>query len=257
MAREETQRIVVDQQKVAGEVRSRLSACKVRFEQLQVDRSRTDKEIAESVDQAEQDRHDLGVSRKAWQHALNSMEADALQRQELVKERDQNRAVLDQVRLTARNDRDATHHLALQKQSVSAQLDSTDQAVERLTSQLQLLQDRRAAIETAIRESDSPRNDLQRELQLQLDGRLAVEQELTSIRQKVEEVAHKLHQLEQDRANTEEKTQQARENLDRERMDWQALEVRRTTIEEQLEEGLQLQEVVAGLADDADEGSLD
>jgi chromosome segregation protein len=255
--REETQRIVVQQQKVEGEVQSRLSACRVQAEQLKVDRARTDKEIAESGVQVEQDRHDLSVSRQSWQHALNSMEADALQREELVKERDQNRVVLDQARLTARNDRDATHHLALQKQSVTAQLDSTTQAVERLTSQLHVLQNRRAAIQTAIEESDSPRNDLQRDLQVQLDGRLAVEQELTKVRQSVEEIAHKLRELEHDRANTEEKSQQAGENLNRVRMDWQGLEVRRGTVKEQLEEDFQLQETVDSLPEDADEDSLD
>ena len=255
--REETQRIVAQQQKVEGEAQARLSACRVQAEQLKVDRTRTDKEIAESDVQVEQDRHDLSVSRQTWQHALNSMEADALQREELVKERDRNREILEQARLTVRNDRDATHHLALQKQSVRAQLDSTTEAVDRLTSQLQQLHNSRRAIQTAIEESDSPRNDLQRDLQVQLDARLTVEQELTSVRQQVEEIAHKLRELEQDRATTEEKTQQARENLDQVRMEWQALEVRRSTVKEQLEEDFKLQEVVDSLPEGADEDSLE
>jgi len=256
--REETQRIVVDQQKVHGEVQSRLSACKVQVEQLQIDRQRTSKEIAESGAQVEQDQNDLSISRKAWQNALHSMEADALQRDELAKERDQNRAILEQAQLTSRNDRDATHHLALQKQSIHAQLESNTQAIDRLTNQLQALQNRRAAIQTAIQESDSPRKDLQRDLQVQLEGRLLVEQELTDVRQKVEEIAHDLRELEQNRATIEEKSQQTRESLERVRMDWQALEVRRTTVKEQLEEeNFQLQETIESLPEEADEETLE
>ena len=182
------------------------------------------------------------------------MEEDTLRRDELVKRRESITAQLNEARDKARSDSAAAHQLALRVQSLNSQIASTQQAMDRLGEQEQILTNRRGSLEENIRASQEPQGQLKTELEQQLEQRLEVENELAGVRQKSEGTEHEIRQMEQSRSGVEEQIETVRGSLEKVRLDRQTLEVRRSTINEQLQEDNQvLDEVLANLPEDANE----
>jgi len=252
--RDEEQLTLSEQQTGLHEMKAELSALRVQLDKSNSDLQRTQNEMAESRVQLEKDRQNLSVARSSLEEALDLMEQNEIQREKFLAEREENQKILEETRQSARDDKDSAHLLALEKQSISNQLHSTQQAMERLTGQLATLEHRKADLQDSIEQSKEPLESLKTELAAQLQKRLIVEQELTSVRQSVESVEHNLRELEAKRSNTEEQTEQVRAGLSQVKMEWQALEVRRTSLREQLEkESFNLEEILQELPEDATE----
>src|SRR5690606_14385713 len=98
-----------------------LSAHQVRIEQIAVRRERLNREIDEGREQFRIEQENLGEARMLLQTAIEAMQSDSTQREDMLRERDQNRSQLEQARLQARNDKDAAHQLAVREQSLRAQ----------------------------------------------------------------------------------------------------------------------------------------
>ncbi len=252
--REKQQSRLAEQQRSWSETRAQLGAKKVHAEQVRADIARASQEVESGSAQLQEDQKNLGDARNHLQAAMDQMEADTLQREKLVREREEIQVVLDEVRSKARSDLDAAHQLALQIQSLDAKIASTETAMRRLQEQRRNLEDRKTALEEAIRESEEPQSKLRMELESQLAKRLEVENELTSIRKKAESEEHGIRELESGRAGIEEQVGQIRSSLEALRIDFQGLEVRRSTIREQMIEDEQdLDQVLASMPDEANE----
>ncbi len=252
--REQLARRMAEQQRAFGETRAQLGAKKLQAEQIATDLKRANTEIEEGVAHLEQDQAQLKQNRISLQDAMDQMEQDTLRRQALQEQRQEKQQILETTQERAREDRDASHQLALKIQTLSSQISATEQAMVRLQEQQQILSERKLSLETSISESVEPQLEMKRELESQLEKRLGVENELTSLRQKAEAVEHEIRQFEQQRAKHEEEVELIRGNLSQVRMDWQALEVRRSTIREQLEADQQnLETVLQSLPEEATE----
>ncbi len=252
--RDAQQARLAEQQRAFGETRAQLGAKKLQAEQVKVDLGRANSEIAASREQLAEDEKNLGIARNKLQLAMDRMEDDTLNRENLTHRRDQIQQALEALRSRAKSDRDAAHQLALNIQSLRSKIASTESAMSRLKEQQQTLGERKTSLENAIRESEGPQSQLKADLEVQLARRLEVEGELTQVRQKSEVIEHQIRQLEQDRSGFEEQVEQVRASLEKLRIDFQGLEVRRATIKEQmLEDDADLEQVLSGLPDEANE----
>ncbi len=252
--RDQQQKRLAEQQRTFGETRAQLGAKRVQAEQIRNDLARANKEIEETITQMEDDDATLREARNQLQSAIDAMENDTQKRDELVKRRESITAQLNEAREKARSDSAASHELALKVQSLNSQIASTEQAMNRLREQEQSQAARRASLEENITASQEPQGQLKTELESQLAQRLEVENELAGVRQKSEATEHEIRQQEQKRSNIEEQIETIRGSLEKVRLARQSVEVRRATIVEQLQEEKQdLDEVLAGLPDDADE----
>src|SRR3990167_324537 len=185
---------------------------------------------------------------------MDLMTNDTEQRERLLKQRDENRARLDQVRLAAREGKDKSHQLALQTQQLQTQSTSLKNALERLRQQLSQFKERRAAIEEQLALGDDPFMELQAELEAKLEARLNVEDELRNARRAQEDCEHDLRASEKKRSEAEQSAQSVRSELERNRMDWQGMRVQRETLQNQLKEAqYDLEIVVAELPLEANE----
>ena len=251
--RESISRQVSEQQRHYAELRSSLSASQMQVEQFAARRERADNELAEAKQQQTLEQENLAEARRLLSAAIETMEKDAQQREELLQQRDGLRTSLDESRQHARHDRDRKHELAMREKSLSTQLQSIREGIGRLETQVERLQERREQLRTTFRQDEDPTQELKEQLAEQLERRLLVEKELADARQSLETVEHQMRESEKRRANLEQQIQEQRSELEQQRLTAQDLVTRSKTIVEQIgEQKFDLETLLASLAEDAD-----
>ncbi len=244
---------VAEQQRQYAELRSKLSADQMQVEQFAARRDRADNELNEAKQQQQQEQEHLVEARQLLSEAIEVMERDTQQREGLLKQRDEARAVLDQARQSARHDRDRRHELAMREKSVSTQLQSIREGIGRLEVQVARLQERREQLRETFKQNEDPTLELKEQLADQLEVRLTAEKALGEARKAVESVEHKMREVELRRNALEQDTQEQRSKLEQQRLAAQDLETRNKTIVEQISEhGFELESLLATLPEEAD-----
>jgi len=244
---------VAEQQRQYAELRSKLSADQMQVEQFAARRERADNELNEAKQQQQQEQEHLAEARQLLSEAIEVMERDTQQREGLLKQRDETRAVLDQARQSARHDRDRKHELAMREKSVSTQLQSIREGIGRLEVQVQRLQERREQLRETFKQDEDPTLELKEQLAEQLEIRLTAEKALGEARKAVESVEHNMREVELRRNALEQDTQEQRSKLEQQRLAAQDLETRNKTIVEQISEhGFVLESLLEVLPEDAD-----
>ncbi len=252
--REESQRELTEFNRSVSDLKAQMSAKQVRLEQFNMRRERISNELEECREQQSHEHENLGEARLVLQEALDLMAQDTDQREALLKQRDENKAKLDQVKLSAREGKDKTHQLALQVQQLKSRKDSIGQGLERLRQQLSTLQERRAGIEEQLSQGDDPFVELQAELEEKLENRLAVEEELAGARRAQEDCEHQLRAAEKKRGEAEQSAQGVRSQLEQQKIDWKGMLVQRENLQLQLSEAnFELETVVSELPEEANE----
>ncbi len=253
--REQHSRGIAEQQRHYAELRSRVSASEMQLEQYRARRARADRELTEAREQQGIEQENLAEARQWLQQALDSMEVDTRQREDLLRQRDGLRSQLDQSRQRARHDRDRLHELAIREKSVSTQLLSIRDGIARLEIQVERLQQRRSQLQESFSQQDDPSEDLAVQLEQLLEQRLAVEAELGEARRNLETVEHEMRQREQQRSQLEQQILEGRSELEQLRLACQEVETRCKTIVEQItEHKYQLQGLLDELPEDAEPG---
>ena len=244
---------VAQQQSAYADLRSKLSGFQVQIEQLKARKERADKELAEVHQQQLLEQENLAEARQLLQQSIEKMEADTERRETLVEQREGFREHLDTARQKARQDRDQRHDLAVREGSLSTQLSSILEGIERLKVQVARLQERRTQLREAFDIKDDPSDKYQLELEEKLELRLTIEGELNTARTEMEEVDHEMRKQEQQRSEREEQLQEVSGRLETQRIAAQEITTLSRTIEEQIvEKSGDLETLLENLADDAE-----
>ncbi len=252
--REQSQRELTEFNRSLSDLKAQLSAKQVRLEQFNMRRERISNELEECREQQSLEQENLGEARLVLQEALDVMALDTESRETLLRQRDENKAKLDQVKLSAREGKDQAHQLALQLQQLNSSKNSIVQGLERLRQQLSTMMERRKGIEEQLAQGDDPFVELQAELEEKLESRLQVEEELASARRAQEECEHQLRGAEKKRGEAEQSAQGVRTQLEQQRMEWQGMRVQRENLQAQLSEAqFELEAVVNELPEEANE----
>ncbi|MBD2859032.1 chromosome segregation protein SMC [Spongiibacter sp. KMU-158] len=237
-----------------AELRSQLSAQQARIEQISARRQGLDAEIGELAKQYKAEQETLAEARMSLSEAIESMEQDSGQREQLLGERDRNRTVLDEARQKARHSKDHAHQLAMRHQSLQTQRDSVMAGIGRTEEQLAQLMEQQETLQLNLGEVDGPVEELKMELEAKLEQRLAVEEELAEARRSLEAVDHQLREHEQKRHGVEQRLQQIAGQLEQARVENQGLQVRRKGLLDQLQEAqFDLNSVLESLPEGASE----
>ena len=239
-----------------SELGARLSAQRARQEQIHARRERLDADVAEAREQFLQEQESMAEARLLLADAIERMETDSRQREDLLNQRDEVRSQLDGVRQKARHDKDQAHQAAMRHQSLQTQIQAVREAIQRTRSQMQQLEERRAALAASLEDNDSPLDEVRLALEEQLEQRLLAEDELARARERVAEVERALRSAEQERSGVEQRASALRNELEQLRLRQQTLQVQRDGLAGQLREGEHgLEDVLAGLPDDASEAA--
>ena len=251
--RQEIASSVAQQQSTYADLRSKLSGFQVQIEQLKARKERADKELAEVHQQQLVEQENLAEARQLLQQSIEKMEADTERRETLVEQREGFREHLDTTRQKARQDRDQRHDLAVREGSLSTQLSSILEGIERLKVQVARLQERRTQLREAFDIKDDPSDKYQLELEEKLELRLTIEGELNTARTEMEEVDHEMRKQEQRRSERDEQLQEVSGRLETQRIAAQEITTLSRTIEEQItEKSADLETLLENLAEDAE-----
>ncbi len=251
--RQEIAARVAEQQSSYADLRSRLSGCEVQIEQLKARKERAETELAEVQHQQLLEQEHLAEARQILQQSIENMEADTERREELVAQRDGLREQLETARGQARQNRDQRHDLAVRETSLSTQLSSILEGIERLKVQVARLQERRAQLREAFNIKDDPSDQYKIELEEKLEQRLAIETELNAARTEMEAVDHDMREHEKLRSELETQLQEVAGKLETQRIAAQEITTLSRTIEEQIaEKNADLSSLLENLAEDAD-----
>lgn len=253
--RETVQRELHQASRAQAELQAQLSGRQARLDQIRNRSQNIENEITELDSHTEQNQSDTRIARERLSEAMELMETLSQQRETLSHQRDEFRARLDEARNTARSDRDVSHEISLKNRTMTIELSSTTQSLERLERQLTQVGERREALQASLAESEAPVAAMKEELEQLLEARMQVEEELIEARRKVEELEHGMRSQEQERHSVERSTQEIRSGLEQTRMAWQELKVRRQTLVEQLDEtDYTLEALFESLTEEAEEG---
>ena len=236
-ARRDAQRELQAVTRQHSELGSRLSAQRARQEQIQARRERLGADIADTREQFQSEQEAMAEARLLLAEAIERMETDSRQREELLTERDQVRGQLDGVRQKARHDKDQAHQAAMRHQSLQTQVQAIREAIQRARGQMQQLEERRTLLASSLEENDNPLEDVRLALEEQLEQRLEAEAELGLARDAVAGVEQALRAAEQERAAIEQRASGLRGELEQLRLRQQTLQVQRENVLQQLREG--------------------
>ena len=250
--RQEIATQVAQQQSGYAELRSKLSAGEVQIEQFKARQERAESELMDVRKQSGTEQENLAAARVILQESIEKMEVDTQQREALMTRRDICRTESDQVRQTARHDRDRRQELAMRESALTTQLGSIREGIGRLEIQVERLQEHRQQLRDAFNIKEDPTEGHKLELEIQLEARLLVESELAEARALVESVDHQMREQEKLRAELELQVQAVRGKLEQQRIAAQEISTLSRTIEEQIREKHgDLEILLANLPDDA------
>lgn len=231
-----------------GEVRADVSAREARLEALTRRQEGLSSQLAECDTQYQAELAQIERSRQLLQTALDAMARNEERREVLLSERDVARAALDEARQKSRLEKDASHQLAVQVQTLRVQQGSVATGIGRMRERLQGLQQHQQQLRESLAGSDEPLRQLREKLEVLLGQRLQVEESLTRARQSLSDAEHAVRELENERHGVEQELFRKRSELEQVRLESQTLTVRRRTLEEQLvEDNQDLQALLAGL----------
>ncbi|MGY0612324.1 chromosome segregation protein SMC [Luteimonas sp. A501] len=252
-AREDTQRQLYHAHRSVSELagrlqgqQGRLDAARNRIERIDAELAQLGESIAGGGEQAREARGRLedAVSRMAELEGV---------RREFEAERARLAAARDQARTAARESREQAHALALQLEAQRTQANGLRQALQRMGGQRGQLDSRLGEISAQLATGDTPVDELEQQRQAALAQRVQAEQVLAQARTALDGVDAAMRGNEQVRHQRDEQAIAQRETIAQRRLDQQALVIHAEQLAAAVNEaGFVLDEVVAGLADEAE-----
>jgi chromosome segregation protein len=225
-----------EQQHRYTELRSKLSGFEVQIEQFKARKHRAETELSEVEAQAKTETQNLSEARVTLEQAIEKMDVDSQQREQLVQQRDQFRSELDSSRQTADQDRSQRQQLEMRQRSLTTQLESVREGIQRLQVQVERLGERREQLKAAFNIKEDPSENYKVDLENALASRLAVEETLTAARSAVETVEFQMREQEKNRGELEQEAQKAQVKLEQQRLSAQEITTLSSTIESQIQE---------------------
>ncbi|PZN32990.1 MAG: chromosome segregation protein SMC, partial [Proteobacteria bacterium] len=175
----------------------------------------------------------LAGARERLEEGVEQMSVFEEARVELEREREELRQNVAARREQAQVDRDAAQQIAIRLESKRSAHSSILSGLDRLRTQLEQLETRRAELRAQLEQGEEPLAELSERLEGFLEQRVAVEQELAAARNALEGAESRMRALDQARMESESAVEEARARLEEVRMSAQELKVRRETLLEQ------------------------
>lgn len=236
---------------LAGQLQSqqgRLDSARGRIEKI-------DAESTQLIETLDASRDQLREARSKLEDAVARMGELESTRQALENERRTLSETRDAARLKARESRDTAHALALTLESQRTQVVALVQALDRMGGQRGQLDTRLGELAAQLSEGDSPVTALEQQRQAALEQRVIAEKGLGAARAALEGIDNELREFEQIRHQRDEQSLTQREAISQRRLDQQALAIKAEQLSAAVvEAGFVLEDVIAGLAADADVG---
>ncbi len=238
--------------KELAESQAELKSLSSRSEQVKVRHGKLLADAQEVKEFIQKDNSVIAESRLKLQQALDEITLVEEQRTTELAKRDEINSELEAIRQTARSDRETASELKIRFETVRTELNSTQSALERMTSQLEQLSQRRDELKSSLSQCIEPIDKMAVELEQLLEKRIIIDNELIEVRAKVEALDHDMRELDKQRHESEEHVQVIRSELETVRIHWQEAKVRLETFDEQIiESGFELKSLLEEMPENA------
>ncbi|MBI1423134.1 MAG: chromosome segregation protein SMC [Gammaproteobacteria bacterium] len=237
-----------------NELNGRTSALRARYEQTQARIEQLQHEFNEVVSHGDKTRETIAEARGRREQAQDLIGGHAKRKEELTQQREELQQSLSQSRTSAQSARESAQEVRLRAETMRTELNSTQQALQRIDNQQAQLQERREELQTAIKEAEQPLQEMKDELAALLKTRVEVENELSTARNSLQSIDQTHRELEEQRGKAEEGVQAVRGELEEVRIGWQEIKVRRQTVQEAVTTaGFEVTTLINELPQDASE----
>ena len=227
VGREQQQRDVTGRYRQLSDTQGQISARQVRLEQFIARRDRIAQEIDEVSQQTQLDFEYLAEARLSLQEAIDLMSNDTHQREVMLSQREGLRERVEQARHAQRDKRESLHRCALISQTLNARAQGLRAGLERVSSQVDDLRERREALAEQLLGINQSASEDPLLLEALLEQHLDTEAQLAVLRDEVEALQTQLRDAEAARARADQQQQSIRDSLNSLRMDWQNVATRR------------------------------
>jgi chromosome segregation protein len=252
-ARDDAQRELYAAHRRAAELAGLLESQRGRIEGAQARLAKAEAEIVELERRIGQEQEQSREARARLETAVARMDELERERQRLDAARRNLLEAREEARSNARIAADEAHRHALGIESKRAGLQSLEQAISRMQSQLAQLEERNREIAGQLAAGHDPLGALEAERQTYLNQRLLVDKQLVEARKALEERDAEFRGYEQERHRVEQMLQQRREVHAERRLAYQELQLRARQLEEAIRDaGHELDELLAALPATAD-----
>ncbi len=251
--REDAQRALYLAHRGVSELAGQLQGQQGRLDSARGRIEKIDAELAQLAEALEASRTQAREARGRLEQAVGSMGELESARRALDAERASLGEARDAARAAARESRDSAHALALTLETQRAQVAALAESLERMGGQRGQLDARLGELSSQLAEGDTPVRELEAQRQAALEERVRTEQALGAARAGLEGIDAELRELEQTRHQRDEQALAQRERINQRKLDQQALAIHAEQLSAAVvEAGFVLEDVVAGLAADAD-----
>lgn len=254
-SREEAQRSLYQAHRAVSELAGQLQSQKGRLDSARARLSAIESELAQLARFTEESHAQTREARDKLETAIERMAE--LEDARLVMERERNELAhaREQARERARQAREAAHALALTVETQRTRANALTQALSRMSQQRGQLDVRLGELKAQLSHDGDPVQALEAERQSALDERIRVEQALVQARQTLEHIEAALRQFEQTRQKNDAAALTQREAISQRKLDQQAAMIAANRLANEVTEaGFTLQQVLDGLAADAETG---
>ncbi|HEY0310813.1 MAG TPA: chromosome segregation protein SMC [Luteimonas sp.] len=251
--REDAQRALYLAHRGVSELAGQLQGQQGRLDSARGRIEKIDAELAQLAEALEASRTQAREARGRLEQAVGSMGELESARRALDAERASLGEARDAARAAARESRDTAHALALTLETQRAQVAALAESLQRMGGQRGQLDARLGELSSQLAEGDTPVRELEAQRQSALEERVRTEQALGAARAGLEGIDAELRELEQTRHQRDEQALAQRERINQRKLDQQALAIHAEQLSAAVvEAGFVLEDVVAGLAADAD-----
>ncbi len=219
-----------------SQLESQQAGKQARLEHIKSQLLRITNERAELGSQLEQDKILLQSTSDKLHAALEAMDKFADEREELTQKRDFLQEMVLQSNETWQTAKDERHTVDVRLEALRTDHIRLQQAIKRLTTQLEQLTHQRQDIKYNIEKQAAPLENLDTELTAAQTKRTEIEENLLQAKQTVAHLEAALGDYDGERKRLEQKCNELRAKLEQIRMESQANQVRCQTLEEQLNE---------------------
>ncbi len=251
--REDVQRALYLAHRGVAELGGQLQSQQGRLDTANQRSRQIDADLAQLAQGLHKSQADSSQARAQLEAAVAAMAGHETSRRQLEGERREHAQRLDEIRIAARDAREAAHRTALSLESQRARVVALEQSLARMGAQHAQLQARQQDLETQLAAGDAPVRGLEAARQTALEQRVLVEKDLAVARTALEEIDAGLRTHEQTRQQRDQQALAQREAIGRRQLEEQMLAMQAQQHAQAIDEAqLEMQALIAGLPADAD-----
>ncbi|MEJ8567649.1 chromosome segregation protein SMC [Elongatibacter sediminis] len=219
-----------------SEVESRAESRRASIAMMDKRQAAIAEEVAELREQLDADQQKIKSARSILEQHVEEMAAMKQERDGLDAQRSELMARRDASRNGVREARDRRHDLALKAESRRASLDSLQQSLERMDTQLSQLQQRYVTLSEQLARAEDPDKAHAADMDALLARRSDTEARLTAAREELQQLEEAYRERDAERQKSVQQSDEIRQQLERDRLAQQELELNARNLERQIEE---------------------